>query len=88
MKPLIMTPAMKREKEIREMANGLMICNIKRRKDHCNTMCVHGKPHPKETHRGACHNTIEICSIHKGVVKVKCRLLTLKEKNKWIKDIL
>lgn len=77
---------MKKQKLLAQKADNLVICNVKKRVDHCNIMCLHGIPHEKETERGACHNKTEICTIHKGIVKVKCRFLTIKEKQKWIKD--
>jgi hypothetical protein len=55
-----------------------LICNAKRKSNHCKTHCFCGKPHLKETGRDACHLNYEYCSLGIGIQKVIC--VQIKEK--------
>ena len=83
----ILTAQMKKEikeQALNKLASELIICNARRKYDHCRLLCLHGVPHEKEGIRGACHTVDEICKIQKGIVNVRCRPLNKKETKEFI----
>ncbi len=82
MKKIVTKTSIRRKLE--QKAKVLMICNAKKKFDHCLTYCTHGIYHEKEVGRDACHNNTEICKIQPRIVRVTCRHLTAQEKRDWI----
>ena len=58
----------------------LVICNSKKKNNHCLKHCFHGKPHEQEREKDACHKHLEFCNCGGGgIVKVICVPLTKEE---------
>lgn len=55
-----------------------IICNAKKKSNHCRTQCPCGKPHIKQPERDECHNNYEMCGLGGKIQRVIC--VPVKEK--------
>lgn len=78
----------KKERLQAEIASKI-ICSARKKGKHCLKQCWHGRLHDKDTERGSCHQTEEFCNLSLGgIIKVKCKPLSKKAQNEWVKEEL